>query len=126
MEHQTRQLLRALADDLTQGLLEVLAEEGEAAETELQKRLPRSRQTISRRLEELELWGILSSREYPTAGRGRPTRGWRLIAPTILDFMTSADELVLELLEDRAARHRKAVRGGADDNVRQLRPRGSR
>ena len=54
MERQTRQLLEVLADELTDSLLGELSG-GEVLETELQRRCSSSRQTISRRLAELEL-----------------------------------------------------------------------
>jgi predicted ArsR family transcriptional regulator len=122
MERQTRQLLGILADDLTDRLVEALAP-GEMLETDLQHQLPSSRQTISRRLEELELWGVVSGEDRPTPGRGRPTRAWRLTGTAVLAFRRDAEELLLRLLEERAARHREAIhqppRGG---EVRRLRP----
>jgi predicted ArsR family transcriptional regulator len=122
MERQTRQLLGVLADDLTDELLIELSK-GERLETELQQRCASSRQTISRRLTELELWGVVASEDRQTPGRGRPTRAWRLASPEVASFLREADEVLLRLLEDRARRHREAIRPKvAGDRVRQLRP----
>lgn len=122
MERQTRQLLGVLADDLTDELLIELSR-GEQLETELQQRCPRSRQTISRRLTELELWGVVAGEDRQTPGRGRPTRVWRLASPDIVPFLREADEVLMRLLEARARRHREAIRPRAAGNrVRQLRP----
>ncbi|MGH3430645.1 MAG: hypothetical protein ACRD3Q_17555 [Terriglobales bacterium] len=109
MERQTRQLLRVLTDDLTDRLVARLAI-GPALETELQKDLPGSRQTIARRLEELDGWGIAMSEDRTTPGRGRPTRSWSLADSEIASFSVAADEFLLGLLERRAARHRRAIR----------------
>jgi predicted ArsR family transcriptional regulator len=108
MEAQTRQLLRLLADDLTDALLTELAE-GERLETELQRRTPSSRQTLTRRLEELETWGIIVSRTRSTPGRGRPTREWRLADIEVAHFGGAADRFLLNLMEQRADRHREAI-----------------
>ncbi len=122
MERQTRQLLGTLADDLTDDLILELSR-GEMLETELQQRMSSSRQTIGRRLAELELWGIVVGEERQTPGRGRPTRAWRLTSAEITGFLGRADELLLRLLEERARRHREAIRPPADaDRVRRLRP----
>jgi|SRR5882724_10840613 len=123
MERQTRHLLRLLADDLTDTLLRELSDNGEALETELQKRVPGSRQTIARRLVELESLGVAAGEDHQTPGRGRPTRSWRLASPEVAEFRRQSDELLLRLLEAQARRHREAIRlsrhGGS---VRQLRP----
>ncbi len=113
MERQTRQLLRLLADDLADRLVSRLAM-GPALETELQKNMPGSRQTIARRLEELEGWGIAVSEDRSTPGKGRPTRLWSLADGGILPFCAEADELFLGLLERRTARHREAIGPAAD------------
>jgi predicted ArsR family transcriptional regulator len=121
MERQTRQLLRTIADGLTDGLLDELAR-GERLETDLQRALPGSRQSISRRLEELELWGLVVAEVRATPGRGRPTRVWRLASSVVLRFRQDADGLLLQLLEERAASHRRAIGSPAkSDNVRHLR-----
>src|SRR6266511_3196213 len=101
MEHQTRQLLRILADDLTDDLLEELSS-GEVLETDLRRRMPRSRQTIGRRLEELEAWGIVASQERTTPGPGRPTRGWELSGAAVRRFGNTADAFALALMDARA------------------------
>lgn len=122
MERQTRQLLRILADDLTDDLLGRLAE-GAVTETELQAQVAASRQTVARRLQELESHGIAVSEGHRTAGRGRPTRTWRLAGPEVADFRRSADEFVLRLLEGQARRHREALqRDEGHATVRLLRP----
>jgi predicted ArsR family transcriptional regulator len=122
MERQTRQLLEILADDLTDDLIAELAR-GQMLETELQRRASASRQTISRRLAELELWGVVAGEDCQTPGRGRPTRAWRLMGAEVMAFLNEADELLLRLLEGRARRHRAAIRPPAeDDRVRRLRP----
>jgi predicted ArsR family transcriptional regulator len=123
MERQTRQLLGTLADDLTDDLiLELL--QGETLETDLQQRVSSSRQTISRRLAELELWGVVIGEDRSTPGRGRPTRAWRLASAQVAAFLSAADELLLRLLEERTRRHREAIRPSTDaDRVRHLRPR---
>ena len=122
MERQTRQLLGILADDLTGGLIAALSA-GEALETQLQRRMSASRQTISRRLAELELWGVVASEDRQTPGRGRPTRAWRLASVEVTAFLGDADELLLRLLEERTRRHREAIRLPATaGRVRQLRP----
>jgi predicted ArsR family transcriptional regulator len=108
MERQTRQLLEVLADDLTDELLVELSR-GQKLETELQRRCPSSRQTIGRRLNELELWGVVAGEDRRTPGRGRPTRAWRLAGPGVASFLREADELLLRLLEARAQRHREAI-----------------
>jgi predicted ArsR family transcriptional regulator len=121
MERQTRQLLETLSDDLTNRILEELTE-GEALETELQRRIPSSRQTIGRRLAELELWGVIAGDDRHTPGRGRPTRAWRLTSPEVAAFLLEADELLLRLLERRAQRHREALNPAPEhDRVRRLR-----
>jgi predicted ArsR family transcriptional regulator len=119
MEPQTRQLLSVLADDLTDRLVSRLAA-GPALETELQAELPESRQTIGRRLEEMEMQGIAVSDTRPTSGKGRPTRSWALADPEIASFGNAADEFLLGLLERRAERHRQAIRSreGADGIAR--------
>lgn len=117
MERQTRQLLRFLADDLTDCLVDRLAA-APALETELQKDMPGSRQTIARRLEELEGWGIVIGEDRPTPGRGRPTRAWSLADDQIAPFCAGADEFFLGLLERRAERHRNAIRPAARRPVR--------
>jgi predicted ArsR family transcriptional regulator len=108
MERQTRQLLEVLADELTDRLLGELSS-GEVLETELQRRLSSSRQTIGRRLAELELWGVLLGEDRQTPGRGRPTRAWRLASPEVAAFLREADGLLLRLLEEKARRHRSAL-----------------
>jgi predicted ArsR family transcriptional regulator len=108
MEHQTRQLLQCLADELVDRLVARLAV-GPALETELQKDISGSRQAIGRRLEELEAWGIATSEEHRTSGRGRPTRRWSLADRAVVSFGASADEFLLGLLERRTARHREAI-----------------
>ncbi len=114
MERQTRQLLHLLADDLTEGLVACLAK-GEVLETDLRREMPESRQTIGRRLAELETWGIAASEERLTPGRGRPTRAWWLADDAITRFGDAADAFLLDLLERRAAGHRAAIarRSGA-------------
>jgi predicted ArsR family transcriptional regulator len=109
MERQTRQLLRILADDLTDDLLARLSEKA-LTETEIQGKVSGSRQTISRRLLELESLGIAMSEDHRSSGRGRPTRIWRLASPEIVDFRRAADEFLLRLLEGQARRHRDAIR----------------
>jgi predicted ArsR family transcriptional regulator len=121
MENQTRQLLEVLADDLTDELLDCLAR-GESLETELQQCMPCSRQTTARRLEKLELYGLVVARHRRSGGRGRPTRAWTLADSEVLRFLREADELTLRLLEGNARRHREAVRPVATPaNVRPLR-----
>jgi predicted ArsR family transcriptional regulator len=121
MERQTRQLLEVLADDLTDALIVKLSR-GEALETELQRLIPSSRQTIGRRLVELELWGIVISEDRQTPGRGRPTRAWQLASAEVVAFTADADEMLLRLLEERAHRHREAIRLSVDESrVRHLR-----
>ncbi len=123
MERQTRQLLRALADDLTDALLRELAEEGGVLETELQRRVPGSRQTIARRLVELESLGVAIGEDEQTSGRGRPTRNWSLASPEVAEFRREADEFLLRLLEGQSRRHREAIRPSQQgSSVRQLRP----
>ena len=109
MERQTRQLLEVLADEMTGCLLAELSN-GEVLETALQRRLAGSRQTISRRLSELELWGIVVGEDRQTPGRGRPTRAWRQASADVAAFLAAADELLLVLLEKKAQRHRAALR----------------
>lgn len=122
MERQTRQLLAILADDLTDELVTELMK-GKALETELQQLVAASRQTIARRLSELELWGVVVSENCRTPGRGRPTRAWRLASTEIASFLSRADEAMLRLLEERARRHREAIRtSGEAGDVRRLRP----
>src|SRR5580704_5301417 len=108
MERQTRQLLGILADDLTDGLITALSRR-ETLQTELQQFMSSSRQTIGRRLEELELWGVVAGEDRRTPGRGRPTRAWRLTSVEVTAFLGEADELLLRLLEARAERHREAI-----------------
>jgi predicted ArsR family transcriptional regulator len=123
MERQTRQLLRALADDLTDALLRELTEEGGVLETELQRRVPGSRQTIARRLVELESLGVAVGEDEQTSGRGRPTRHWSLASPEVAEFRREADEFLLRLLEGQSRRHREAIRPSRQGSpVRQLRP----
>lgn len=125
MERQTRQLLLILGDDLTDELIGELSR-GERLETDLQQQLAGSRQTIARRLGELELWGIVVGREHRTPGRGRPTRLWRLSNTAVTRFLAQADELLLGMLEERAQRHREAIRPSAEEGrVAQLQPRSS-
>jgi predicted ArsR family transcriptional regulator len=112
MEDQTRQLLRLLADELTDRLVSELAN-GPVLETALQRDIPGSRQTIGRRLKDLEAWGIVLSDERSTPGKGRPTRIWWLADDGILRFVISADEFLLGLMERRANRLRQAIRGAA-------------
>ena len=120
MERQTRQLLEVLADELTDSLLGELSG-GEVLETELQRRCSSSRQTISRRLAELELWGVVVAEDRQTPGRGRPTRAWRLASPAVPAFLREADVLLLSLLEEKAQRHRSALHAVSDrGNVKQL------
>jgi predicted ArsR family transcriptional regulator len=122
MERQTRQLLAVLADDLTDELLVALSS-GEMLETELQRAVSVSRQSIARRLKDLELWGAVVGENRRTPGRGRPTRAWRLASPEVAGFLATADELLLRLLESRARRHRDAIRlVPTDGKVRRLRP----
>lgn len=116
MERQTQHLLRLLADDLTDRLISRLTM-GSALETELQKEMPGSRQTVARRLEELEAWGIAASEDRPTPGRGRPTRSWSLVDEQTASFCLAADEFFLGLLERRTARHRKAIGSAVDERV---------
>jgi DNA-binding HxlR family transcriptional regulator len=121
MERQTRQLLEFLADDLTDDLIARLSR-GETLETELQRLIPSSRQTIGRRLAELELWGIVVGEDRHTPGPGRPTRAWRLASAEVVAFLGAADEMLLRLLEERARRHREAIRPLVDEGrVRRLR-----
>jgi predicted ArsR family transcriptional regulator len=115
MEPQTRQLLRLLADDLTDRLVDRLAA-SPALETELQRSMGGSRQTIARRLEELRGWGIVASEDRQTPGKGRPTRSWSLADREAALFCAAADEFLLRLLERRAARHRQAIRPVAGDS----------
>lgn len=115
MEPQTRQLLGVLADDLTDRLVCRLAI-GPALETSLQAELAESRQTIGRRLEEMEARGIAVSEIRQSSGRGRPTRSWSLADPEVARFGELADEFLLGLLEHRAARHRQAIRPAADNS----------
>ena len=110
MESQTRQLLRTLADDLTDALLGELIKRREVLETDLQDQVAGSRQSISRRLAELEALGIVVGASHRTSGRGRPTRSWRIASPEITEFRHQADEVLLRLLEGQAERHRKAIR----------------
>jgi predicted ArsR family transcriptional regulator len=117
MESQTRYLLRVLADDLTDRLVTQLAV-SPALETDLRKDMPGSRQTIARRLEELEGWGIALSEDRSTPGKGRPTRLWSLADEEIASFGIAADEFLLGLLERRTARHRKAIGLAVDEGRR--------
>lgn len=117
MERQTRQLLRLLADDLVDRLIGRLAA-GAVLETDLQKDMPGSRQTIARRLDELENWGVAVSEDRPTPGRGRPTRLWSLADADVILLGTRADEFLLGLLERRADRHRAAIRPVPDESGR--------
>lgn len=124
MEPQTRQLLSALADDLTDRLVSRLAI-GSALETDLQAELPGSRQTIGRRLEEMEARDIAVSEIRPPSKRGRPTRSWSLADPEIARFGEIADEFLLGLLERRVARHRQVIEsagGGSGSLIRLPRP----
>jgi predicted ArsR family transcriptional regulator len=114
MERQTRQLIRLLADDLTDWLVDRLVM-GPALETDLQQGMNASRQTIARRLEELEGWGIAVSEDRQTPGKGRPTRLWSLADDQIAVFGGEADKFFLGLLERRAARHRKAIDPSVDE-----------
>ncbi|HUB99423.1 MAG TPA: hypothetical protein VMS11_06330 [Solirubrobacterales bacterium] len=124
MERQTRHLLRILADDLTDVLLrEITKSGGRALETDLQQRVPGSRQTIARRLAELESLGIAVGEDKQTPGRGRPTRSWSLASPEVAAFSRDADEFLLRLLEGQAHRHEEAIRPSQPEGtVRQLRP----
>jgi predicted ArsR family transcriptional regulator len=123
MEHQTRQLLRILADDLVDDIVAELSG-GELLETDLQRRIAGSRQTIGRRLGELESWGIAVGEDRQTPGRGRPTRAWRLATPAVSAFLDDADEFLLRLLENRVNRHREAICPARDKGrVRRLHPR---
>jgi DNA-binding HxlR family transcriptional regulator len=75
MEDQTRQLLRLLADDFTDWLIAELRVGGVLI-TDLQAKAPESRQTLVRRLKELQAWGITVSERRATPGRvGRPPHG---------------------------------------------------
>lgn len=122
MERQTRQLLGILADELSDELLAELSH-GEVLETDLQGRIPSSRQTIRRRLAELELWGVVAGEDCQTPGRGRPTRAWRLASAEAEAFLDEADEMLLRLLEERTRRHREAIHPAVDESrVRRLRP----
>jgi predicted ArsR family transcriptional regulator len=123
MERQTRHLLRVLADDLTDALLREITKSGRALETDLQRRVPGSRQTIARRLAELESLGVAIGEDQPTPGRGRPTRSWFLASPEVAKFRREADEFLLRLLEGQALRHGEAIRPSRPgSSVRQLRP----
>src|SRR4249919_2019869 len=109
MEPQTRQLLRTLADDLTDALLGELTERRGLLETDLQRRVAGSRQSIARRLADLETLGIVIGEEHRTPGRGRPTRSWRIASPEVTEFRHQADEFLLQLLEGQVERHRTAI-----------------
>lgn len=122
MERQTRQLLGVLSDGLTDELLTELSSR-EMLETELQLVVSGSRQSVGRRLRELEIWGVVVSEDRRTPGRGRPTRAWRLASTEVASFLEGADELLLRMLEDRTRRHREAIRLLPDEGkVRRLRP----
>ncbi len=97
-----------LADDLTAELLAQLRKSS-VAETDLRRRVGASRQSISRRLADLESWSIVAGARQPTPGRGAPTTMWRLAGPWIFTFEEVADRLVLQLLEEVAAEQRAAV-----------------
>jgi predicted ArsR family transcriptional regulator len=117
METRTRRLIALLADDLTAELIALLRD-GQTPETNLRKNLSASRQSVSRRLEDLETWGIVVGRRHVTPGRGAPTTMWRLTGSRISAFEDSADRLTLELLEDAAAEQRAALEGGPEPTLR--------
>lgn len=109
MERQTRQLLCLLGDDLTDSILTELGS-GEVLETDLRERVSGSRQTIGRRLGELEGWGIVAGSRRATHRTGPPTTGWRIIDDWVQGFGNIAESRVLDLIERRADRQREAVR----------------
>jgi len=108
-----------LADDLTAGLIALLRD-GQAMETDLRGHLTASRQSISRRLGDLETWGIVAGARHVTPGRGAPTTMWRLTGTRIHEFEESADRLTLELLEGAAAEQRAALEVGSKPKLRLL------
>jgi predicted ArsR family transcriptional regulator len=121
MERQTRHLLGALADELNGELLEALAA-GTALETELQQVVGASRQTVNRRLGELEALGLVLGKRRPTPGRGRPTRSWSLASSRVLAFLEETEQFQLALLEEQVKRHRAALGSDAvGGEVRRLR-----
>jgi predicted ArsR family transcriptional regulator len=121
MEDQTRQLLRLLADDLTDRLIEEL-HIGPVVITDLQDRMPESRQTLVRRLEDLQGWGIAVRHRHTTPGRGRPTAAWRLADDWVQQFENAVDALVLDLMDRRADRQRKGMRRRTRQTTKALRP----
>jgi predicted ArsR family transcriptional regulator len=121
MEDQTRQLLRLLADDLTDRLIEEL-HIGPVVITDLQDRMPESRQTLVRRLEDLQGWGIAVRYRHPTPGRGRPTGEWRLADDWVQQFENAVDAMVLDLMDRRADRQREGMRRRTRRTTKAVRP----
>ena len=109
MERQTRQLLSLLGDDLTDSIVGELGS-GEVLEIDLRRRVPGSRQTVGRRLNELERWGIVAGTRRATQRTGPPTTGWRITDDWVREFASIVESKVLDLIERQADRQREAMK----------------
>jgi predicted ArsR family transcriptional regulator len=97
MRNDTRKLLRAMADDKVDELLEQLRV-GAGSEAELRQALGLSHRAASERLSHLQSLGLVRARTRPAAGRGRPAREWRLThAELLARFVAQAESAAAEL-----------------------------
>lgn len=98
MNHQTRQLVALLADDVPARLIEAL-QRGALPVPQLVRQTGASERTITQTLELLLAHGIVEWEAAHRSGRGRPSRAWRIAATEdISAFERACEELRRALL----------------------------
>ena len=112
MDPQTQKLLRLLADEDTESLLDALRD-GPKVEADLEDVLGISQSSINRRLHDLDSWGIIEAvgpelRVRP-AKRGPQPKEWKLTGDETTRFSNVADAFALELMDLKANRMRRRV-----------------
>jgi predicted ArsR family transcriptional regulator len=103
MNHQTRQLMRLLADEVTDRILQALRE-GSANAPALVRATGASPKTVAQTVELLAAHGVLEPEQAKAGAAGRPSRLWHLSDDRRLAaFEVSCDEFKGALLREQLA-----------------------
>jgi predicted ArsR family transcriptional regulator len=98
MKAQTRQLVRLLADDVTERLIDALRQQPRTA-PQLEEDTGASQKTVAHTLELLQAHGVVEWQPDEPGKPGRPSRLWRLAADDELaSFERACDEFKARML----------------------------
>jgi hypothetical protein len=111
MHTQTRKLLKLLADETVDAIIDELRK-GARTEAQLVMLSPSDRRTTARRLEDLRDLEVVSfEKGRPTGKSGRRPRLFKVVEPLLFDFCEKADSFALALSEKQTESLRRHISG---------------